>query len=53
MKQSSLDEQEQINMEMENQSNEGEEDLSDYFRQYEDPLNSTASLMEPTGNMNS
>ncbi|CAD7094173.1 unnamed protein product [Hermetia illucens] len=43
MKQSSLDEQEQMTMEMEAQSAETEEDLSDYYRPYDDPtLNSAA-----------
>lgn len=38
MKQSSLDEQEQINIEMESQCPpEGEEELSDYYRTYDDP----------------
>lgn len=40
MKQSSLDEQEQINIEMENRcQQEGEEELSDYYRTYDDPMN--------------
>lgn len=43
MKQSSLDEQEQLGMELESQQNESEEDNNDYFRPYEDPsLNSNA-----------
>ncbi|KAL1383981.1 hypothetical protein pipiens_013078 [Culex pipiens pipiens] len=37
IKQSSLDEQEQIGLEMETPSTENEEELSEYFRQYEDP----------------
>lgn len=40
IKQSSLDEQEQIGLEMETPSTENEEELSDYFRQYEDQVNS-------------
>uniref|UniRef100_A0A2M4BCH2 Uncharacterized protein n=1 Tax=Anopheles marajoara TaxID=58244 RepID=A0A2M4BCH2_9DIPT len=43
IKQSSLDEQEQLGLEMETSNTENEEDLSDYFRQYEDPINGTAS----------
>ncbi|XP_040166182.1 striatin-interacting protein 1 homolog isoform X2 [Anopheles arabiensis] len=39
IKQSSLDEQEQLGLEMETAAPENEEDLSDYFRQYEDPIN--------------
>lgn len=43
MKQSSLDEQEQMNLEMETPPAENEEDLSDYYRQYEDSnLNATS-----------
>lgn len=40
MKQSSLDEQEQINIEMENSrcQQEGEEELSDFYRTYDDPM---------------
>ncbi|XP_058452901.1 striatin-interacting protein 1 homolog isoform X2 [Malaya genurostris] len=43
IKQSSLDEQEQIGLEMEAPSTEAEEELSEYFRQYEDPINSSAA----------
>lgn len=51
MKQSSLDEQEQMTMEMEAQSAETEEDLSDYYRPYDDPtLNSAAP--GPGGKLN-
>lgn len=39
MKQSSLDEQEQITMEMESGAADNEEDLTDYYRQYEDMNN--------------
>ncbi|XP_065093307.1 striatin-interacting protein 1 isoform X2 [Ochlerotatus camptorhynchus] len=39
IKQSSLDEQEQLGLEMETPSTENEEELSEYFRQYEDPVN--------------
>ncbi|XP_021703867.1 striatin-interacting protein 1 homolog isoform X2 [Aedes aegypti] len=39
IKQSSLDEQEQIGLEMETPSTENEEELSEYFRQYDDPVN--------------
>uniref|UniRef100_A0A182W9S0 DUF3402 domain-containing protein n=1 Tax=Anopheles minimus TaxID=112268 RepID=A0A182W9S0_9DIPT len=39
IKQSSLDEQEQLGLEMETAATENEEDISDYFRQYEDPIN--------------
>lgn len=43
MKQSSLDEQEQMGMEMESQQSENDEDGGDYFRSYADPnLNSNA-----------
>lgn len=45
MKQSSLDEQEQI--EMENQQPENEEDLSEYYRQLDDPNNATAPPPPP------
>lgn len=37
MKQSSLDEQEQLEMEAQNAENE--EDISDYYRQFDDPMN--------------
>jgi hypothetical protein len=39
MKQSSLDEQEQLGMELEAQNAENEEDISDYYRQFDDPRN--------------
>lgn len=39
MKQSSLDEQEQLGMELEAQNAENEEDISDYYRQFDDPMN--------------
>lgn len=40
MKQSSLDEQEQLGMELEAQERENEEnDMNDYFRQIDDPMN--------------
>lgn len=40
MKQSSLDEQEQLGMELEAQAAENEEnDMNDYFRQIDDPMN--------------
>lgn len=39
MKQSSLDEQEQLGMEMEAQNAENEDDIPDYYRQYDDPMN--------------
>lgn len=43
MKQSSLDEQEQLGMELDAQQAENDEDNSDYFRSYDDPnLNSNA-----------
>lgn len=43
MKQSSLDEQEQLGMELESQQNENEDDGNDYFRSYDDPsMNSNA-----------
>lgn len=43
MKQSSLDEQEQIGNEIESAPNEGEEDMTDYYRPYDDPsINSQA-----------
>lgn len=49
MKQSSLDEQEQMNMEMDAQNAENEEDINEYYRQFEDPTlnNGTA---DPTKN---
>lgn len=37
MKQSSLDEQEQLGMEMESQQAESEDDGGDFFRTYDDP----------------
>lgn len=40
MKQSSLDEQEQLDME--NPPPENEEDLSEYYRQFDDPNNATS-----------
>ncbi|XP_058125546.1 striatin-interacting protein 1 homolog [Anopheles ziemanni] len=43
IKQSSLDEQEQLGLEMEASTAENEEDITDYFRQYEDPMNGTGS----------
>ncbi|KFB39686.1 AGAP007902-PA-like protein [Anopheles sinensis] len=43
IKQSSLDEQEQLGLEMEASTAENEEDITDYFRQYEDPINGTGS----------
>lgn len=39
MKQSSLDENEQMGMELEAQNAENMEDISDYYRQYDDPMN--------------
>lgn len=43
MKQSSLDDQEQIGLEMETPPAEGEEDISEYYRTFEDPtVNATA-----------
>lgn len=39
MKQSSLDEQEQLGMELEAQNAENEDDISDYYRQFDDPMN--------------
>ncbi|XP_055635161.1 striatin-interacting protein 1 isoform X2 [Toxorhynchites rutilus septentrionalis] len=42
IKQSSLDEQEQLGLEMETPSTENEEELSEYFRQYEDPVNNAS-----------
>lgn len=39
MKQSSLDEQEQLGMELEAQNAENEEDISEYYRQFDDPMN--------------
>lgn len=39
MKQSSLDEQEQLGMELESQNAENEDDIPDYYRQYDDPMN--------------
>lgn len=39
MKQSSLDEQEQLGMELEAQNAENEDDIPDYYRQYDDPMN--------------
>uniref|UniRef100_A0A7G3AY58 Uncharacterized protein n=1 Tax=Lutzomyia longipalpis TaxID=7200 RepID=A0A7G3AY58_LUTLO len=49
MKQSSLDEQEQINMDVETPQSESEEEISEYYRTYDDPtsLNSDTSS---TGN---
>ncbi|XP_058820385.1 striatin-interacting protein 1 isoform X1 [Topomyia yanbarensis] len=47
IKQSSLDEQEQIGLEMEAPSTEAEEELSEYFRQYEDPINSAPNMEMP------
>lgn len=44
MKQSSLDEQEQIGLEMETPPAEGEEDLSDYFRTFVEPSLGSTSL---------
>ncbi|XP_059613606.1 striatin-interacting protein 1 homolog isoform X1 [Phlebotomus argentipes] len=45
MKQSSLDEQEQINMEVDTPQSESEEEISEYYRTYDDPttLNSDTS----------
>lgn len=43
MKQSSLDEQEQLGMELEAQNAENEEDISDYYRQFDDPMNGDRS----------
>ncbi|XP_035916520.1 striatin-interacting protein 1 homolog isoform X2 [Anopheles stephensi] len=43
IKQSSLDEQEQLGLEMETAATESEEDISVYFRQYEDPINGGAN----------
>ncbi|GAB0091706.1 striatin-interacting protein 1 homolog [Sergentomyia squamirostris] len=37
MKQSSLDEQEQMNLEMETPQSESEEEISEYYRTYDDP----------------
>lgn len=48
MKQSSLDEQEQLGLEMDTPPAEGEEDLSEYFRHFEDPSISS-SAPGPTG----
>lgn len=45
IKQSSLDEQEQMTMEMESSNVENEEDLTDYYRQYEDMNNSTTEKL--------
>lgn len=39
MKQSSLDEQEQLGMELEAQNAENEDDIPDYYRQFDDPMN--------------
>ncbi|KAL7037234.1 hypothetical protein ACKWTF_009123 [Chironomus riparius] len=39
MKQSSLDEQEQLGMEMEAQNAENEDYIPDYYRQFDDPMN--------------
>ncbi|KAG5678005.1 hypothetical protein PVAND_007716 [Polypedilum vanderplanki] len=39
MKQSSLDEQEQLGMELEAQNAENEDDIPDYYRQLDDPMN--------------
>lgn len=56
MKQSSLDEQEQL--EMENPSSENEEDLNDYYRQFDDqnnvppPLTQENNQIEPENNEN-
>uniref|UniRef100_A0A182IZI2 Far11/STRP C-terminal domain-containing protein n=1 Tax=Anopheles atroparvus TaxID=41427 RepID=A0A182IZI2_ANOAO len=50
IKQSSLDEQEQLGLEMEASTTENEEDLSDYFRQYEDPINGTNAATPDEGN---
>lgn len=47
MKQSSLDEQEQMNMEMDAQNAENEEDISEYYRTFEDP---TINSGDPTNN---
>uniref|UniRef100_A0A182MUP8 Far11/STRP C-terminal domain-containing protein n=1 Tax=Anopheles culicifacies TaxID=139723 RepID=A0A182MUP8_9DIPT len=47
IKQSSLDEQEQLGLEMETAANENEEDISDYFRQYEDPINGANPTTAP------
>ena len=46
MKQSSLDEQEQ--MELDAQQNESEEDVNDYFRSYDDP-NMSSNAPGPAG----
>lgn len=54
IKQSSLDEQEQMTMEMESSNVENEEDLTDYYRQYEDMNNSATEKMNndlPSNNL--
>lgn len=43
MKQSSLDEQEQLGMEMDAQNAENEEDISDYYRQFDDPTSNNGT----------
>ena len=43
MKQSSLDEQEQLGMEMDAQNAENEEDITDYYRQFDDPTSNTGA----------
>jgi hypothetical protein len=48
MKQSSLDEQEQLGMELEAQNAENEEDISDYYRQFDDPMNGDRSNTAPS-----
>jgi hypothetical protein len=48
MKQSSLDEQEQLGMELEAQNAENEEDISDYYRQFDDPMNGSRNTPAPT-----
>lgn len=55
MKQSSLDEQEQLGMELESQNAENEEDISDYYRQFDDPMNGgdkNSSMNDDGGNLN-
>lgn len=49
MKQSSLDEQEQIGLEMDTPPAEGEDDLSDYFRTFVEPSSMNASASGVTG----
>lgn len=51
MKQSSLDEQEQI--EMEAQQPDTEDDMSDYYRPFEDSNNINASMSESSGDASS